>query len=66
MNTRMSVYVDDELAELLAEIYVLYPFAEENECEWYMCVMFVSVYEGRRVRIVYVFYICIHLCEKRG
>ena len=37
------MYVDDKLTELLTEllakIYVLYPFVKEGECEWYTCVM---------------------------
>ena len=46
MNTRMSVYVDDELEELLAEIYVLYPFVEEGSDSIHvLCV--VSIHRGK-------------------
>jgi len=46
VNTRMSAYVDDELAELLAEIYVLYPFVEEGSDSIHvLCV--VSIHRGK-------------------
>ena len=64
MNTRMSVYVDDELAEylmellakLLAEIYVLC-IRRGRRVRWYIVLCVVSIRRERKCDGIHVFLI---------
>ena len=55
--------MNDELTELLAKIYVRYPFMKEGECEWYTFVYVVSIRGESKLQMVYV---CLYLVSIRG